>query len=124
MASPRHKLSEIDTYELYAFCDQCDGYVPITSTGIKNRKEYWRCSNRKQETVKRFLYGDVGVEAWKNRTGCELCGATENLHIDHCAVTNTFRGILCIKHNTGLGKFNHDPAMLRKAAEYLERKEG
>lgn len=62
---------------------------------------------------------------------CKLCGlgiefggrsATEGAHVDHCHTTGKVRGILCATHNTSLGKFNDDPVLLRKAADYLEGK--
>lgn len=42
------------------------------------------------------------------------------LHVDHCRDTETIRGLACFHCNTGLGHFNHDPALLCAAAEYLE----
>lgn len=56
---------------------------------------------------------------------CALCGLSEddNLHgvlyIDHSHTTGTVRGLLCSECNSGLGKFRDNPALLRKAAEYL-----
>ena len=76
---------------------------------------------------------------------CWLCGATPSapmpdksglvttrgrtLHIDHdhacCSGLKTcgecVRGLLCRNHNVGLGLFNDDPEMLRKAADYIEK---
>jgi len=42
------------------------------------------------------------------------------LHIDHCHYTNQVRALLCYKCNQGLGYFNHDPVLMRVAADYLE----
>lgn len=59
--------------------------------------------------------------------GCIICGRTEAsgrwdgvLHIDHCHETGRVRGALCHSCNIALGHFNHDPALLRKAAMYLQ----
>jgi hypothetical protein len=60
---------------------------------------------------------------------CGLCGATGRLVIDHdhtcCPGERTCgkctRGFLCRGHNVGLGLFGDDPALLRAAADYIER---
>jgi len=53
---------------------------------------------------------------------CGLCGkaADKVLHVDHCHKTGKVRGLLCHSCNTSLGKFNEDPALLRKAADWCE----
>jgi hypothetical protein len=58
---------------------------------------------------------------------CVICGTTEpgdnwhrGLHIDHCHATGRVRGLLCQNCNQMLGKAHDDPAVLRKAAQYLE----
>lgn len=43
-------------------------------------------------------------------------------HVDHCHRTGLIRGILCSECNTGIGKLKDNPALLRRAAEYLEAK--
>lgn len=56
---------------------------------------------------------------------CDLCrkpgdGRWKELSIDHCHNTNQFRGMLCTDCNTGIGKLKDDPALLRRAADYVE----
>ena len=43
------------------------------------------------------------------------------LSIDHCHDTGRVRGLLCNRCNVGLGRFRDEPALLRFAADYLER---
>lgn len=55
--------------------------------------------------------------------GCEICGvilpilAVDEDHNNN----NKVRGLLCKNHNAGLGLFNDDPELLRKAAKYIEK---
>lgn len=55
---------------------------------------------------------------------CMICGRHEDevgrLNIDHCHSEGTARGMICRDCNLGLANFKDDPAMLRKAANYLE----
>lgn len=59
--------------------------------------------------------------------GCAICESkisrqgNNRLNIDHDHKTEKIRGILCSPCNTALGKFRDDPALLRKAALYLEQ---
>lgn len=50
---------------------------------------------------------------------CALCDSTKSFHVDHCHKTGRVRGILCVSHNTALGRFEDDPFALETAAMYL-----
>ena len=47
--------------------------------------------------------------------------AASRLHADHDHVTHRNRDLLCLSCNVGIGHFRDDPALLRAAAEYIER---
>ncbi len=57
---------------------------------------------------------------------CALCGKPDpdgkRLAVDHCHAEGHVRGLLCRTCNTALGLFEDNPDLLRKAAEYVERK--
>ena len=58
---------------------------------------------------------------------CEMCGGPPTkraLHLDHDHDTGKFRGWLCHRCNTNLGRFGDSEAGLLKALEYLRRARG
>lgn len=63
------------------------------------------------------------------KNGCQICGSFDRLHVDHdhtcCPTVKTcgqcVRGILCERHNQGLGFFQDDPESLVAGADYLKR---
>ena len=55
---------------------------------------------------------------------CAICHAVPGLRrlaVDHDHATGTIRGLLCSECNKALGLLEDDPALLRQAADYLER---
>jgi hypothetical protein len=52
---------------------------------------------------------------------CDICRRAGPTEIDHCHVSGAFRGWLCHKCNTGLGKLGDDLEGVRRAIAYLER---
>jgi|SRR5882724_11700394 len=50
---------------------------------------------------------------------CQICGSIENLHVDHCHISNKIRGMLCRNCNHGLGNFKDDPLLLQRALDYV-----
>ena len=101
-------------------------------------EESKRRTNRIQ-ALKRF---NLTEDAWSNLfegqgRRCAICRVDtptgHGWHVDHdhvCCPENgrscgkCVRAILCSECNTGLGKFRDNPAVLRAAAEYLERVKG
>jgi hypothetical protein len=58
---------------------------------------------------------------------CRLCGDeptgerhTGILYIDHDHETGKVRGLVCHRCNLALGHFRDDPALMRRAADYVE----
>ena len=61
---------------------------------------------------------------------CAICPSEDSdikgrrLHVDHCHKTKRVRGLLCTRCNLAIGQMLDDPALLRRAADYLERANG
>jgi Recombination endonuclease VII len=70
-------------------------------------------------------YGITAVEADAMLAAqgglCAICRAAPAVHVDHDHATDAVRELLCFNCNGGLGQFRDDPAVLRAAAEYVER---
>lgn len=100
-------------------------------TGTFGRKG--TCADCWNELVKwrniRLRYG-LSREEYEDMAanGCHICGRPSDgsgirqLAVDHDHKTGAVRGILCWECNVVLGKMNDDPARLRAAADYLERR--
>jgi hypothetical protein len=94
----------------------------------KNNKSYFKSADLKK------LYG-VTIEWYKAKHDaqnglCAICDQSEkakirgqqlSLAVDHCHNTGAVRELLCRACNNAIGALNHDPATLRKAADYLEK---
>ena len=81
--------------------------------------------NNKKQSPKVEVLREYEKERERQNYSCLLCGAHETtsthsrLHIDHCHDTGLFRGLLCMRCNTGLGAFNDNVEVLSKAIEYV-----
>lgn len=61
--------------------------------------------------------------------GCAICGAEDDLQwsnkrrlcLDHNHANGKVRAALCHHCNVGLGSFQDDPKLMRKAARYIEK---
>lgn len=55
--------------------------------------------------------------------GCAICGGTNEsgraLAVDHNHITGVVRGLLCDRHNVGIGMFRDDVDDVLAAASYL-----
>jgi hypothetical protein len=52
---------------------------------------------------------------------CAICRAAPAEHVDHDHETGAVRELLCFNCNGGLGQFKDAPAVMRAAADYVER---
>jgi hypothetical protein len=55
-------------------------------------------------------------------TACDCCSRTDKkLILDHCHITDTFRGWLCQNCNLGIGRLNDSLQGVKNALKYLEK---
>jgi hypothetical protein len=103
-----------------------------TMAWAKRNPERTRATNtrhRKANAEKRrqavWAAKGMPVPTRQRPTTCELCdGINANgkaLSLDHCHATNKFRGWLCNKCNTGIGKLGDNLRGILRAAAYLEK---
>ena len=96
-------------------------------------KKYYRTQQGQWMSMCKHLrrkYGISGEEyAWlenEQDRSCYLCGCPSEetrdgrLVVDHCHSSGAVRRLLCHKCNAGLGQFNDDPELMRRAASYIE----
>jgi hypothetical protein len=85
------------------------------------------CRNRYQIVVNKY---HITVDRYRDlmSRGCAICGATEDLVIDHdhaccpdkCrSCGECVRAALCGDCNRGIGLFREDPRLLERAAAYV-----
>ncbi|MEQ1788772.1 MAG: endonuclease VII domain-containing protein [Acidimicrobiales bacterium] len=80
------------------------------------RRARWRALERKYGLT-RHDYEAIFVAQRGCCAICELRPA--RLHVDHCHVTGTVRGLLCVNCNLAVGELDDDPELCVSAAAYL-----
>jgi len=114
-----HRLSNKDTSTQTATCAKCG---PVS---IKYKSGSWRCTiGVREQKGPHYNVGGHGLtgaaaKRFKEGKSCVICGATEDLAVDHCHATGVIRGVLCRPCNLGLGYFRDNPQRLLGAVEYL-----
>lgn len=109
----RKNEDETDFYTTSLWCGQChregkkNWYAGLTPTQRRERKY-------------KLPYGTLDKMYDEQDHACAICLRNVDLQIDHCHAKNHVRGLLCIRCNTGLGKFLDSPALLERAKQYLK----
>lgn len=105
------------------------GIKKPSNWSVEDRAAYARAWNfRKKfglttESFEAMLAAQNGACAvcLERETHTYKSGRIRELAVDHCHTTGKIRGALCRRCNQGLGSFNDDPEILRRAIAYLER---
>lgn len=137
---PQGRITFIDGNTLNLKADNLTVQNSVLSDAEKEaRKDYYRRHREQHALVYRekhikrqfgislFEYGQMLVAQGGK---CAICGqenaGTRNgeakaFAVDHDHKTGKIRGLLCESCNQGIGKLKDDPALLRKAADYIEK---
>ncbi len=128
----RTKSCKNGHFKRYVITDKC---VICSANGKAKSKKENPIHAKKQKTKHhlKFSYG-ITIEEYealllKQNNLCFICqepetatikGMIKKLAVDHCHSTKKVRGLLCLNCNMGIGKFKHNPELLRNAALYCE----
>jgi Recombination endonuclease VII len=116
----------------FRWCPSCEQAVAVedytrnigTSSGFGSRCR--RCANAANSVgyfYRTYKMTQVQLDALRAAQDdrCAICGDAGPAHLDHDHDAGHVRQLLCQRCNHGLGLFRDDPAVLRIAAEYVER---
>jgi hypothetical protein len=136
---------ELVVPEGHKWCPDCDRVLPLTDFVRTVRTSngfhaYCKPCHNKRSRVSRDKAGGSRTYHLSRRYGitaeeadlmlaaqgglCAVCRAAPAVHVDHDHATDEVRELLCFNCNGGLGQFKDDPAVLRAAADYVERHRG
>lgn len=111
---------------LHTYCKSCckerakERYA-ADPAGHKRRHQAWVERNRERVKLHRIKaeYGLSPEEYDAIPKVCVICGARDDLRVDHSHRTGRVRGMLCDPCNKGLGFLRDDPTLLLRAADYV-----
>lgn len=111
--------------------------IGVSSKNYNEWHKAWRKRNpdKEKNIYLKKMYG-ITLDQYEQMSEaqghvCAICknkeasvdsmGAPRMLSVDHCHATGKIRALLCSACNKSLGGFKDDPALLRKAIEYVEK---
>jgi len=120
-------------------CKWCGEEIPAArhsgaiycSPRCKGNAQSARWREKAPHYMRQYVYGitreefEARLAAQDNR--CAICRSDEWVgkhnvpHVDHDHDTGEIRGLLCGRCNAGIGQFQDDPELLRRAIDYLRR---
>ena len=92
----------------------------------ERRNQCKSCQNKTTRQKNKAVKGVIKPKKTSPDYVCRICDkdvhqmTKKGLVADHCHITGLFRGWICDKCNTGMERFDDDPAILRSAAVYQE----
>lgn len=110
-------------------CKKCESEDAKAKKKENLEKDYLGTRLKERADNLKRMFGmsleDYEQKATAQNNVCAICGNTcksgKRLAVDHDHDTGKIRGLLCGNCNGGLGKFQDNPELLIKAAEYLRK---
>ena len=110
------------------FCrPRCQADAWIKKQDSKNlRTRHYKCLLKKRG----LTLEDYEMELQNQDYVCAICfesetakqnGTVRRLAVDHDHLTGCYRGLLCMRCNTAIGKFKENIAVMKQAIQYLEK---
>ena len=104
------------------YCKKCA--VKMVQVKRREDKNWWRKYHLKKHF--NMSMDDFDMMLSEQNYKCAICDNEFDMdvhgkqpNLDHCHITGEVRKILCFNCNTGIGKFNDDPVLIKKAYKYL-----
>lgn len=113
-------------------CKSCESLDSKENRKRKLNENYLgtRLQERKHNLKRMFGISleDYDLKLEEQKSVCAICGGLcksgKRLAVDHDHKTGNIRDLLCGNCNGGLGKFQDNPELLIKAADYLRKHSG
>lgn len=124
--------SETEFYKRAGSADGVDYHCKECARERRNQYNAKRDPEVSRQYTLNRICGIIGISTDVARQAlvdqdykCKICGVPESetpksLCVDHCHVTNKFRGMLCNRCNVGLANFRDNPELLAEAVKYLK----
>lgn len=105
-------------------CVYCNEDLPLSNfakhSGYKDKHDI-RCKSCMATRNK--VIRELKKTAPPKPKACDCCGRKDkSLGLDHCSITNTFRGWICGNCNRGMGLLGDDVDGVNLALKYLKKK--
>jgi Recombination endonuclease VII len=121
-----------DVPEGHKFCRSCQRTKVLDDFGLRRSprgdgrmsacKECRKVRSRADYLKREYgITEDAVADLLRSQAGvCAICRTAPAVHVDHDHRSGKVRGMLCFSCNAALGHFRDEPAVLRRAARYLE----
>jgi hypothetical protein len=113
-------------------CKDCEAKVNKEIRQRKLEEDYLGTRLKERRNNLKRMFG-MSIEEYDEKLAkqgnvCKICGlkciSGKRLAVDHDHKTGKIRDLLCSNCNGGLGKFQDNPELLLKAADYLKEHSG